>query len=125
MRWKAHLAAAAVLLSAVCLYWLPPWQYGFYPRCPIFELTHYQCPGCGMTRALAALLHGQFLLSWHYNPLALLLLPWFAIYFAVNYWRVLHNREWIAPRLPVPILTGILLAIAIFGVGRNLPIVLR
>jgi hypothetical protein len=73
-----------------------------------------------MTRALAALLHGQFLLCWHYNPLALLLLPWFAIYFAVNYRRVLRHGEWIAPRLPLPILAVSLTLIALFGVVRNL-----
>ena len=73
-----------------------------------------------MTRALAALLHGQLALSWHYNPLAVLLVPLIVAYFATGYWRALRNGEWVAPRLPLPVLGGILLSIAFFGVARNL-----
>jgi Protein of unknown function (DUF2752) len=120
MRWKLHLAAAAILASAACLYWLPPGLYNFYPRCPVFELTHWQCPGCGMTRALAALLHGEFALSWHYNPLALLLLPWLGIYFAAGYWQAIRHGEWVMPRPPGPVLGGLLASIAVFSVARNI-----
>ena len=78
-----------------------------------------------MTRALAALLHSRFVLSWNYNPLALLLLPVLGVYFAIGYWQAIRHGEWTAPRLPVPIVAGILVAIAIFGVVRNLHSVLR
>jgi hypothetical protein len=125
MRWKFHLATVAVLASVAILYWLPPWQYGFYPRCPVFALTHLQCPGCGMTRALAALLHGQFTLSWHYNPLLLLLLPGLAAYFVMAYWQLIRHGKWHVPRLPWPVVTGLMIAIALFGVGRNLHAGLR
>jgi hypothetical protein len=124
-RWKFHLAVLTGMLSAACLYWLPPWRYGFYPRCPIFVFTHLQCPGCGMTRALAALLHGQIALSWHYNPLALLLLPWLGVYLAMGYWQRIRHGQWQAPRLPWPVLVGILVAITVFGIGRNLHVGLR
>jgi hypothetical protein len=120
MRWKIHFAATTVLSSIACLYWLPPARYTFYPRCPFFALTNLECPGCGMTRALAALLHGQFALSWHYNPLALLLLPMLAAYFATGYARLIRHGQWSLPRLPLSIPAALLVAIALFGVARNL-----
>ena len=34
--------------------------HNFYPVCQFHRLTGLNCPGCGMTRALYALLHGNF-----------------------------------------------------------------
>ncbi|HWZ82150.1 MAG TPA: DUF2752 domain-containing protein [Terriglobales bacterium] len=121
MRWRFHLATAASLAAAASLYWLPPWRYSFYPRCPFFALTGMECPGCGMTRALAALLDGQFAVSWHYNPLAILLLPPLAVYFFTGYWRGISRRDWSIPQLPSPVLAMLFVSITLFGVARNLP----
>ena len=44
--------------------------------CPFLNLTSLPCPSCGMTRALAALLHGDFAaaMRWHaFAPLLLVL----------------------------------------------------
>ncbi|HOG51512.1 MAG TPA: DUF2752 domain-containing protein [Lentisphaeria bacterium] len=44
--------------------------------CPFLNLTSLPCPSCGMTRALAALLHGDFAaaMQWHaFAPLFLVL----------------------------------------------------
>ena len=74
-----------------------------------------------MTRALAALLHGQFAVSWHYNPLAILLLPPLAVYFFTGYWRGISRRDWSMPQLPSPVLAVLFVSITLFGVARNLP----
>jgi len=43
----------------------------------LFKLTfHIPCPGCGMTRSLTALWHGDLLLSFRYHPLGI---PLFAV----------------------------------------------
>lgn len=39
-----------------------------YPRCPVKWLTGWDCPGCGSTRALHALLHGRVAEAWGLNP---------------------------------------------------------
>jgi hypothetical protein len=39
--------------------------------CPFKVLTGLPCPGCGLTRATVALLHGDFATSFHFHPLAL------------------------------------------------------
>jgi hypothetical protein len=64
------------LLRCVCCCWLyPPARASFYPACPIREFLGIDCPGCGATRALAALLRGHVLEALRLNPLFVLLLP--------------------------------------------------
>jgi hypothetical protein len=43
--------------------------------CLIKTIFGVECPGCGMTRALAYLLHGDLPGALHSNPLALIVLP--------------------------------------------------
>lgn len=45
------------------------------PRCPFYALTGLKCPGCGSLRAVHAVLHGDFGKAWHFNALAVILLP--------------------------------------------------
>lgn len=39
--------------------------------CPMVLLTGFPCAGCGMTRAVLAVLKGQFARAWNLNPMAL------------------------------------------------------
>ena len=70
------LAAAAAWILRT----FPPWQYPIYPSCPIRALTGWNCPGCGTTRALAALLLGHWADAWHYNPMAVIAYPLLALF---------------------------------------------
>ena len=42
-----------------------------FPPCLFHLATGYYCPGCGGTRAITALLHGQILNSFLYHPVVL------------------------------------------------------
>lgn len=48
-----------------------PWL----PGCTFHRLTGWNCPGCGMTRAAHATLHGQIDEAFRFNPLGMILLP--------------------------------------------------
>ena len=48
---------------------------GWLPGCTFRKLTGLNCPGCGMTRAAVAALHGQLGSAFRFNPLGMLLLP--------------------------------------------------
>jgi len=48
-----------------------PATAGFFPVCPLYSMTGLACPGCGMTRGLHALLHGDVVSALDFN----LLLP--------------------------------------------------
>jgi hypothetical protein len=41
------------------------------PPCPFKTILHLPCPGCGMTRSLSVLWHGDLYLSFRYHPLGL------------------------------------------------------
>jgi hypothetical protein len=102
------MAGAAVLLR------FSPTQYGLYPKCPIHQYFGILCPGCGTTRALAALLHGHLIEALHFNPLTTLLLP-------VGLAWIVYSRRRQGPLQLPPVALYTLLGItAIFTLARNL-----
>ena len=49
----------------------------------VFRLvTGYRCPGCGMTHAAMALIHGQPKIAFRENPLSLSVVPLLLLYWA-------------------------------------------
>ena len=46
-----------------------------YPPCPFYYLTGLYCPGCGTSRAIYQIVHGNFLYALNLNPLMILSLP--------------------------------------------------
>ena len=70
----AIVAGGSVLLAAgiATFYRLDPAHHAFFPRCVFFLLTGLACPGCGATRAIHELLHGNLAGAFSLNPLLLL-----------------------------------------------------
>ena len=73
---KKELLTLGVLLvlgAAVCIVLLlvPPGSAHakWLPKCMFHQLTGLYCPGCGATRALSAMLHGDVKASLHNNAL--------------------------------------------------------
>lgn len=112
-----HSPAAAILAAAVAaaiLLLFPPAQYSFYPQCPIHQYLGILCPGCGTTRALAALLHGHLSQALRLNPLTTLAMP-FAIF-----WKLV-SRKPLRLTHPSPVALWVTFAIvSAFTVFRNL-----
>lgn len=85
---------AGIFLRYVALRWIIP----ILPdsECVIHSLFGIYCPGCGGTRAVITLLHGQFLKSAWYHPFVMytvLMYAWFMIS---------HTLE----KLQVPLIKG-------------------
>ena len=111
-------AGAAVLLL------FPPTRNGFYPRCPVYAMTGLLCPGCGGTRAVAALLRGHVHEALRWNALvtlsAMLLAPVSVLYAAgTRLWpdRICRAalQHWQEPLASVALVVAIL-----FALWRNL-----
>lgn len=117
--WRA--AAPLVVLASIgaVLVLFPPGQYSFYPQCPIHRYLGIQCPGCGTTRALAALLRGDIVEALRLNALTTLLAPVAAVYASLCYWRFLERRPVHLPRLPRPMIYAALVVAVLFTIGRN------
>lgn len=110
---KLFMSIAALLACALVLVLFPPERYGFYPRCPFFEATGLLCPGCGGTRALAALMRGDLIAAWHLNALLVTLLLSAAGWGLVKLWlkdATVSRGVWI----------GVGLVVSVFGVWRNI-----
>lgn len=119
-RWVANGAAFGGLAAAFLLLRFPPEKSAFYPRCPVFSLFHVLCPGCGGTRALAALLHGDLAGALHWNALIVLLLPFACWFFSVCYWRANFRKEFSWPAIPGSWIVVCQALALIFAVARNL-----
>ncbi len=118
-RAAAPPALLATLIAVLLRF--PPAQNTFYPRCPIYTVLHLQCPGCGGTRALAALLHCHINEALHHNALVTLLLPIAFLYAVLCYLRFLQHKAHRWPQLPPAAIHAALATAAIFTVLRNLP----
>jgi hypothetical protein len=66
-------------MGAAILYRFDPETVHFFPRCVFHELTGLQCPGCGTTRALHHLLHGDLAGALHFNAMLFVVAPFAAI----------------------------------------------
>lgn len=108
------------MLCAVLLLW-PPGRSSCYPSCPIHQYLGIECPGCGATRALAALLHGQLREAMRLNALFVLLLPCAMAGAIKSYRRALLPGEFRWPRVNSGLLYAGLAVAAVFAVARNLP----
>ena len=60
-----------------------------YPSSLFRELTGFYCPGCGATRALHELLHGNIQSALTLNPLLIIFMPYF-IYFLILMYSIIR-----------------------------------
>jgi hypothetical protein len=107
------LSAGAVLATA--LWFVDPSSHRI-PLCPLHAMTGLWCPFCGSTRAVHALLHADPAAAVRYNALFVLALPALA-----GLWWRWHAPGSVARSLPRPVFWAGVLAVAAFGVLRNLP----
>lgn len=109
------ISAAAIAV----LYAFPPSQYSFYPRCPFYTYAHFLCPGCGTTRAMYEMLHGNLAGAWHYNALFTMLLPLSFVWSAVVWFRAARNNQELDFRLPRAAWAMVAVVAILFTVVRN------
>lgn len=107
----ARLLLAALAGASFVLYFVDPAEASWLPFCALHELTGLHCPGCGTTRALHQLAHGQLAAAFRLNALTVSLLPLLALA-ALRGTDLSRRPAWIRATLAV--------AVA-FAVARNLP----
>ena len=65
----ALIALPLAAAGMAALYAFDPATTAFFPPCPLRAITGFLCPGCGTTRALHALLHGDVAAAFRFNPM--------------------------------------------------------
>jgi ethanolamine transporter EutH len=113
------LGATAISVSAMVFFFNPS-THGFYPVCLFHALTGLNCPGCGMTRAFYALLHGNVRLALKDNVLFVASLAALVVWGARFILRKMRNQPATFNVSPKFLWTFLFLAL-VFAVIRNLP----
>jgi hypothetical protein len=117
----AALLWATLAVGAVYLFIFQPGRSGFFPVCPFRALTGFACPGCGATRGLHCLLHGDLVAAFKFNPLVILSLP-FLLYTLVRYTHAaVRGRPLRMHQLNAKYIWALFIVILAFWVFRNTP----
>lgn len=118
------LAAAGVLAAvggSAFVWFFNPTTAGFFPVCPLFKMTGFACPGCGLTRGFHALFHGEILTALGFNAM----LPFYAFFFAylfIAMFLIAGRGKYISFSIFKPLYVwGFLFISLAFFVVRNIP----
>jgi hypothetical protein len=104
------ITSLVLAAGAVVLYRFDPTMAHFYPPCVFHALTGLQCPGCGSTRALHHLLHGDVSGAFRLNPLLFAMAPFMGI---ASRWPRILTKPSVAWTIAAVVVT--------YGIVRNLP----
>jgi hypothetical protein len=114
------LKETGIILSLGFLYMLFFDRFGIGIPCAFRMMTGWLCPGCGITRALNALLHGDIRSACVYNPLAVYMMPVLIPYLI---WKTAEYIRTGTEHFSVPeviFLSVLLIAATVFGIVRNI-----
>lgn len=120
-RVVAASGVVALTGGAAAVWYFDPTKAGFFPVCPLYSLTGFACPGCGLTRGFHALFHGDVLTALDYNAL----LPFFAALIGFGFVSLVYfaarGRRMAVNLLHPNALWVFFVLLLVFGVARNLP----
>lgn len=120
--WIAPAAAGVAALGACTVAGLTDSSDTWLPGCPFRDTTGLDCPGCGMTRGLRALVQGDVLGAAGHNLLLIGLVPLLLV--AWGFWmaRSVNLTERRPLRWDIPMLAPVLVgSILLFWGLRMLP----
>lgn len=106
-----------MMLAAV---FFAPGPHSIFPDCPFLRWTGLYCPGCGFTRMLHHLVHGEVGLALKDNALALFCLP-LLVALPLQALLPARYRFPIRPARPALWVIGLVIIIVAFTIARNIP----
>jgi hypothetical protein len=118
------LQAMALAATGAMAFWVlrtfdPGAAGNLFPKCMFHTLTGYWCIGCGLTRGMHALAHGDVVRAFSMNPLMMALLALTPVMLSWHWgWK---------PRLFRPLMSLLaeprfwLILLPAYGIARNLP----
>ncbi|CAM2845925.1 DUF2752 domain-containing protein [Prescottella defluvii] len=118
----AAVAAAAVAACGFVLWADPTSPGGVIPVCPTKSLLGIDCPLCGGTRMLYALLHLDVAGALRYNAVGVVAVVLLIVAFGVWTWGRLRGRRVLQARYLRQVPAIVLAVAALWFVVRNLPI---
>ena len=90
--------------------------------CPIYTFLHLYCPGCGATRMLSSLIHGNLYQAFRYNPLLFVFLPFFLLYFIYDCFTEATCKVRKTKEIEPAICFTLIFLFMGYGILRNIPL---
>ena len=91
------------------------------PKCPFRLLTGWNCPACGLQRALHALLHGKFTEALSYNYFFVVSIPYVIALFVAEALKRIPRGDNLIRAVEHPVLARVYIVLFIaWGIIRNL-----
>jgi hypothetical protein len=121
-RVSAAAGFAVLTAGSAVVAYFDPTSHNFFPVCPLYAMTGFACPGCGLTRGFHALFHGDTLTALDYTaliPVWAAVILWVWISLGITAIRGKGLPMW--PTKP-NFLWAFFIALMIFGVLRNIPV---
>ena len=109
------------IAGAVALFFLDPTKHSFFPKCAFHLATGYSCPGCGSSRALYALTHGNVLEAVRLNPGILCLLGMGVTDFGRYIRSTTQPKPFHTLFANTWLVIGLVIGMVVYAVLRNLP----
>ena len=121
-RVLAAVGVAAFATGSTVVAYHDPTTTHLFPVCPLYAITGFACPGCGLTRGFHALFHGDVVTALDFNAL----IPIWAVIFV---WVVISLSLYAVRGKGLPMwptnprfMWAFMSVLLVFGILRNLPI---
>lgn len=120
-RFAAAAGVIAMAGGSSAVWAFDPATTHLLPVCPLYAMTGFACPGCGLTRGFHALFHGDLLTALDFNALIPVWTIIFGYLFVSLVLTSVRGRGLPWKFVTPPMLIGFLMLLIVFGVLRNLP----
>ena len=110
-----------IIGGGVALFFLNPSEHSFFPKCALYMATGFSCPGCGSTRALYQLTHGDVLEALRLNPGLMALITLGITDYVRFVVSVIRGNPFQTLFGRLKLLGALMGVMLVYGVIRNLP----
>ena len=110
-----------IIGGATALFFLNPSEHSFFPKCSFYVATGFSCPGCGSTRALFHLTHGNVLEALRLNPGLMALITLGLTDYVRFVVSVIRGNPFQTLFGRLKLLGALMGVMLVYGVIRNLP----
>ena len=122
LRLAILIGVPLVLIGGgTALFFLNPSEHSFFPKCSFYVATGFSCPGCGSTRALFHLTHGNVLEALRLNPGLMALITLGLTDYVRFVVSVIRGNPFKTLFGRLKLLGALMGVMLVYGVIRNLP----